>query len=202
MKKQNRKIILIVIVILILCIFFFQNKKKFNNQFQDELIFFKLFSSKQENSENMQKSEKSESQISQAYESYRFYVSYHNIDFKNINLTNSINRDTLVHEKIAPGTKGAFEILLETNEKIHYQIKFKSKNQKPENLTFKIEGKDKKYNKLEEMEEDLQGEIKENKRIIINWQWEYETSETQNRQDTEDGKKIRQYHFTIYAIGQ
>ncbi len=199
MKKQNRKVILIVVVILILCIFLFRNKKNFNNQFQDELIFFKLFSSKQENSENILKLE---SKTSQTHQQYRFHVSYHNIDFKNIYLSNSIHKDTLIHEKIAPGTKGTFEIILEASEKTHYQIKFESKNEKPENLTFKIEGKDRKYQKLEEMEEELQGEVKENKRIIINWEWEYETNEAQNWQDTKDGKRIKQYNFIIYAIGQ
>lgn len=199
MNKQKRKVILIFIVILVLCIFLFQNKKNFNNRFQDELIFFKLVSSKQENSENELKSK---NQVSQANQEYKFHVSYKNTDFKNIYLSNSINRDTLIHEKIAPGTKGEFEIVLESNEKTHYQIKFESKNEKPENLTFKIKGKDRKYQRLEEMEQDLKGEVKENKRIIIDWEWEYETNEIKNLQDTKDGELIKQYNFTIYVIGE
>lgn len=199
MKKQKRKVILIIIAILVLCIFLFQNRKKFNNRFQDELIFFKLFSSKQENSENILKSE---NQVNQAYRQYIFDVSYKNMDFKNIYLANSLNKDTLIHERIAPGTKGAFEIILESKENTYYQIKFESKSKKPENLTFKIEGKDRKYYTLEEMEQELKGEVKGNKRIVIHWEWEYEANEIQNWQDTKDGETIKQYNFTIYAIGQ
>ena len=121
--------------------------------------------------------------------------------FKEINFINTINKNTLIHQKIAPGTSGKFEILLETNENIDYKIKFKSKNDKPKNLIFQIEGKDRKYKSLEEMEPELQGEIKETKSIIINWKWEYETNGAKNRQDTEDGEKIKQYQFEIYAIG-
>lgn len=52
------------------------------------------------------------------------------------------------------------------------------------------------------MEEELKGEIKEKKNIIIHWEWEYEKNETQNLQDTQDGENMKQYNFTIYAIGQ
>lgn len=52
------------------------------------------------------------------------------------------------------------------------------------------------------MEAELKGKMKENKRIIIYWEWEYEKSETQNLQDTKDGENIKQYYFTIYTIGE
>lgn len=100
------------------------------------------------------------------------------------------------------GTKGAFEIWLQTNEKINYQIKFESKNDKPKNLSFKIDEKDRKYERLEDMEQELKGEINENKKIVIHWEWEYEKDEMQNLQDTKDGENIKRYNFTIYAIGQ
>lgn len=99
MKKQKRKISLIVIAILILCIFLFQNKKKENNQFQDELIFFKLFSSGQDMPKNKFKSE------NQTYQRYIFHVSYKNTDFKNIYLSDTIDYNTLIREKIAPRHK-------------------------------------------------------------------------------------------------
>ena len=115
--------------------------------------------------------------------------------------SDTINKNTLINEKIAPGTSGGFEILLETNQKINYQIKFRSKNEKPQNLNFQIEGEDRKYNSLEELEQTLKGEIEENKIININWKWEYEIGKNENKQDTEDGKKLKQYQFEIYAIG-
>lgn len=191
MRKRTIFIILLIIIILI---FLLQNNKKQNNETQDDLIFFKLFGTGQQNTENT--TEKREQAV------YNFNVSYKNIDFKNINLSDTINKNTLIREKIAPGTKGSFEIFLETNEKINYEIKFESKNEKPKNLNFQIKGKDREYETLEDMENDLMGEISENKRIIINWKWDYELNNTQDLQDTKDGENIKNYQFTIYAIGK
>ena len=98
------------------------------------------------------------------------------------------------------GTSGKFEIILETNQKINYKIKFESKNDKPQNLSFWIDGKDKKYKRLEDMQNELQGEIDTNKSIIIDWSWDYEIGENQNIQDTKDGENLTKYNFTIYAI--
>lgn len=194
MKKSRRKLVFMVLLITILLIFLWQNIKKQNNETQNDLIFFKLFNIGQQN--NKKSIEKGEKTV------YYFNVSYKNIDFKNINLLDTLDRNTLVREKIAPGTKGSFEIYLETNEKIKYQIKFESKNEKPKNLNFQLEGKDRKYETLEEMEKDLIGEISEDKKIIINWEWNYEQNKTQDLQDTKDGENIENYKFTIYAIGE
>lgn len=180
MEKQKRKIILVIIII-ILCIFFFKTRKKQADEFQDELIFFKLFSSEQKNKENTEYKHK-------------------NIDVKDIKLTDTINKETLVHDKIAPGAKGNFEIVVETNEKVYYQIQFESKSEKPKNLKFQIDGKERKYEKLEDIQQELQGEISENKRIVINWEWKYEENETEDKQDTKDGQTIGEYCFTIYCI--
>lgn len=194
MKQPKSKIILFPIILFILIIFLFQMKKKQNNDFQEELIFFKLFSfGQKENNKSIQYQENQE---------YKFQVSYKNIDFKNINLSDTIKQDTLVQEKIAPGTEGAFEIFLQSNRKMNYRIHFKSTNEKPENLYFQLEGKDRKYTSLENMEQELKGEFIKNKRIKIHWKWEYEKDNKQNLQDTKDGELIGQYHFTIYAIGE
>ena len=52
------------------------------------------------------------------------------------------------------------------------------------------------------MEEELKGEMTENKRIIIHWKWEYEKNRTQDIQDTKDVETITKYNFVIYAIGK
>ena len=52
------------------------------------------------------------------------------------------------------------------------------------------------------MEADLQGEVEKNKNIVINWNWEYEQNEKEDWQDTKDGETIKQYQFTIYALGK
>lgn len=199
MTKQKRKIFLLVILMIIIVIFLVLNRKDPNNKFQDELIFFKLFSSGQGENENTLPSK---NQNKSSYQPYIFQVSYHNIDFKNIYLADTINDKVKVREKIAPGTEGKFEIILQANQNINYQIMFKSQNDKPKNLNFIIEGKDKKYTRLEDMEQDLKGEMTGNKRITIHWRWEYEINQTEDVQDTQDGQKIKQYYFTISAIGQ
>ena len=164
MKKQKIKIILAIIII-ILCMTLFQNIKKTKGGFQDELIFFKLFSSVQKTNHHQ----------------YNFKLEDKKIESKNVKLTDTIDKETLIEEKIAPGTKGNF---------------------KPHNLKFQIKGKDKKYEKLEDMQSQLQGEISENKRIIINWEWKYEENEIKDKQDTKDGQTIGKYYFTIYTIGK
>lgn len=179
--------------------FFIRNQGDFKNQFQDQFIFFRWFSSKSEENEEVFKSKKQRDQKDQPY---IFEVSYHNIDFKEIFLIDTIQKDTSIHKKIAPGTEGGFEILLKSNKNIGYQIKFDSQNQKPKNLSFQIEGKDRKYEKLEEMEEELNGELIDSKKIKILWKWEYEKSKIQNLQDTKDGETLEQYNFMIYAMGK
>lgn len=196
MKKQKKKVIIFIFFLLVLIIFLFLSKKNLKKTFQDELIFFKLFSS------HTSKKEEKQATILPKNQAYSFKVSYRNIDFKNIYLADTMKRDTLVREKIAPGTEGDFEIILQTNQRVNYRIEFKSTNEKPKNLYFKIEGKDRKYIQLEDMEKELKGEITESKSIKIHWKWDYETDKRQNFQDTKDGEMIRQYKFTIYAIGE
>ena len=217
MKKQKTRIIVNLILILIICIFLLLIMKHKNDEFQDDIIFFKSFylgnkktntNLEAEDKVNLNElllindNEKETNEKDSELPEYIFNVTYKDADFKDVNLTNTIDKTTLVNEKIAPGTAGAFEILLETNEKISYEIKFESKNEKPKNLVFSIKGKDRKYNNLEDMEKELKGEITENKSIVINWQWEYEKNETQNIQDTKDGEKLTKYNFTIFAIGK
>lgn len=196
MKKLKSKIILITLVILIVMVFLFQIQKNQNFNSQEEFIFFKLFSFHQKENSDTFLSEKQESS------SYDFEVAYQNIDFKDIYLVDTMQRNSLRQEKIAPGTQGEFTILLKSNKKINYRIQFKSTNEKPENLYFQIKGSDRKYKKLEDMEENLKGELLGNKRISIYWKWEYEGEEEENKQDTKDGQTMIKYQFTIFAIGQ
>ena len=174
----------------VLFIFLFINSN--NNFFQEEIFFFKTF---------RLKNPKDSQDLSNQKSNIELKISHKNIDFKNVNLSNTINKNSLIDGKIAPGTSGSFEISLETNNNIKYQLKFKSKNDKPQNLNFQIKGKDKKYKTLEEMSNELYGNIKNKKTITINWQWEFEKSKIQNIQDTKDGEKLVEYNFTIYAIG-
>jgi hypothetical protein len=114
----------------------------------------------------------------------------------------------LVYEKIAPGTQGNFSIILSGNKTSKYSIEFRSLNEKPKNLKFSAfsDGNvvSAEKNSLEELAKDLVGKIEKNqtKIIIINWYWDYENTENENIQDTEDCRKINQYQFDIYTQGE
>lgn len=198
MKNKKTKIIITLIIVLILIIFFqIKLLKKVSN---DDFLFLKLFSDSQE---NLNKNNNEKSNI------YKFNVKYKNTDFKSINLEDTIDRKTLVHERIAPGTSGKFQIELSSNKKIKYQINLKNETPKPQNLYFKINIKNRdllESNSLEELEKELQGVIYKNEKVIINfeWYWKFQDEDstvTTDIQDTNDSKNIKQYKFIIQVKG-
>ena len=132
-----------------------------------------------------------------------FNVRYKDTQLKDVNLLETINNKTLVYEKIAPGTSGDFDIVLNSKEDINYEINFKSENSKPSNLQFYTSANNKRYATLEELDDTLKGRIIENEKkvIHINWEWCYESSKENNEQDTIEAKKIREYNFSIYVKG-
>lgn len=203
-KKNYKKliVILLVIVIFVILFAFFKSNKKF---FNDNLIFFKLFDSGLFNQFATKDDEViANKQINLENSSELFFhVEYDNTDFKKINLADTINKDTLVEEKIAPGTKGNFKIFLLSNKDIEYTINFISLNSKPKNLFFEIEGRNEEYQSLEDLQDDLIGSINENevKTISINWYWKYDNNSKEDVQDTKDGREIQKYNFEILVSG-
>ena len=203
-KKNYKKliVILLVIVIFVILFAFFKSNKKF---FDDNLIFFKLFDSGLFNQFATKDDEViANKQINLENSSELFFhVEYDNTDFKKINLADTINKDTLVEEKIAPRTKGNFKIFLLSNKDIEYTINFISLNSKPKNLMFEIEGRNEEYQSLEDLQEDLIGSINENevKTISINWYWKYDNNSKEDVQDTKDGREIQKYNFEILVSG-
>ncbi len=196
-NKKNIKLIEILIsIILIFLIFLAQPKNKSNNLYQD-ILFLKLFKATNEK-ENITKESK------EKIKQYKFNVKYNNMNFKNINLIETINKKTLINEKIAPGVEGTFQIILDTNEDTNYFIEFKSENSKPKNLKFENVENKKLKNNIEELNSELKGKIKkdEQKIITIHWFWNYENSKIEDNQDTLDSKNIKNYKFTIHAYGK
>lgn len=153
---------------------------------QQDLIFFQFF-----NTVNADRSQ------------FIFDVQYRNLKLKDINLLQTVNNKTLVYGKIAPGTSGGFDILINSKEKINYKITFESENVKPSNLKFYTSQDNRKYDSLEELGNTLDGMISENqkKKIHINWEWSYEINKQSNDKDTIDAKRIRKYNFSICVKG-
>ena len=173
---RNNKVKIIILILVFLIILFILLKivqnRKFN--FQEDIIFFKLFS--------VQESTKDED--------YEIEVVKGKRNFQKIDLAQTVDIKTLVDEKIAPGAKGSFYVYLTSNSNMNYEIEIIDKNESPKNFQFKID------------EENGKLEKNKTKKIEINWDWPYEINEKENIQDTKDGKNIEKYAFEICAIGK
>ena len=135
-----------------------------------------------------------------------------------IELLSTYNNETLVDNKIAPGTTGKFNIIVDaTGSEVgaNYIVQIKSNSKKPQNLKFVYDGK--KYDidnekEAQELADSISGIITandENKQrtITIGWVWEYQTGNTEDEKlqndliDTKDSKEIQDYTFTVSVIG-
>lgn len=197
-KIKNVTILSLVFILIIFLIKMFFFKEFTNVQEVNDYTFFKFFSS------GISKQDKIE-----VLNEYEFKVKYNNMEFKSIDLLGTVDKEKLVYEKIAPGTSGYFNIVLDSNKNLKYKVIFESINEKPKNLKFialqneKVLGE---ANTLDELSRYLEGNIikNENVNITINWYWNYENKENielMDIQDTEDSKRIEKYQFNIYTYG-
>lgn len=198
MKKQIKKkksIIIILIILLIIGIYFLL--KKDNIFFKDDIIFFKNLYSSINNTKENKDTVKNDN--SNNYNIIK--VSTKKQTTKEMSLFSNLNNQINWNKIIYPGTSGEFEIKLYGQENLQYEVTFKSKNQKPKNLVFKQNGKE--YETLEELGENLKGNLQKDeiRNIVIEWKWEYETNEKQDMQDTKDGEEIKKYNFEIIVKG-
>lgn len=213
--KNKKKIILKLILILILIILFlkiFFLKGLSNVQKIDDFLFLKLFSNGESLPKITQNSENCSirSEDGKYQKVYNFKIDYKNMDFKSINLAETIDKKTLIYEKIAPGTSGSFNILLDSNQSLKYKIEFNSVNEKPYNLNFRALKNEEmlgEANTLEELSEKLTGYINQNEKIniTINWYWNFENKQKQEDtdiQDTKDSENIKKYQFNVHALGE
>lgn len=196
-KAKILKLLIIFLVIIIIIIILNSNIKLFQS---DDYIFLKIFQKTNNQPQDTYNTKKEEN--------YVFKVSFKSIDIKQIDLIKTVNKNTYVNEKIAPGTSGSFNILLDANKNSKYKINFISVNEKPQNLHFKAlkdEEEIVKADTLEKLSEKLEGNInkKESIKIEIQWYWDFENNKTNSDiQDTEDSKKIKRYQFNLYALGE
>lgn len=145
--------------------------------------------------------------------SWSFKVNEKDEKLQTISLKSTVNNETLINNKIAPGTEGEFQIKLDANGSdvgINYVVKFENETQKPKNLKFLYDGKT--YNSLTELQNVLTGTINANeqdkvKTLTICWNWQYETGKTEQEisasdiVDTQNGKQIANYTFDIIVSG-
>lgn len=144
---------------------------------------------------------------------WSFLVNGQESSMNTIDLSSTCNNETLIDNKIAPGTEGNFNIEIDATGSevgIQYQVTFDEKSQKPNNLYF-IYNKST-YANFDDLAYALKGVINadaENKKISIpiKWIWEYETGnspelrEPEDVEDTQDGKTLQNYAFDVIVTG-
>ena len=143
---------------------------------------------------------------------WSFKVNDNEAQIQTINLASSVDNNTLVDNKIGPGTSGNFQIKIDATGAevgIDYKVHFINETNKPQNLFFTYD--DKKYENIAEIEKDLVGTIEANaeektKTINIHWEWPYETGKdsqivANDKIDTQNGKSIAEYTFDVVVEG-
>lgn len=144
---------------------------------------------------------------------WSFKVNGQKEQVQSIDLASTCDNETLVGNKIAPGTSGSFNIMVDgtgSEVGIDYHIRFLDESNKPTNLKFIYENVE--YNSIQELENDLSGTIganDENKSRTLNikWKWDYETGNSQTEIasndviDTENAKNIQNYTFDVSVTG-
>ena len=132
---------------------------------------------------------------------------------QSVDLLSTYNNETLIDNKVAPGTSGHLDIIIDATGSevgVDYKVKFLNETEKPQNLVFIYN--DNEYATIQELQEDLSGTINANednktRTITINWEWQYETGENENEInqndiiDTQNAKDFENYTFDINVIG-
>ena len=144
---------------------------------------------------------------------WSFKVNGKSEEVQTINLASTCNNETLINNKIAPGTEGAINIIIDgtgSDVGIEYNVKFENEMNKPQNLKFMYN--EETYNSITELEDILTGVINANAEnkvttLTVNWEWEYETGENENeilandKIDTQNAQDITNYTFDIIVSG-
>ena len=136
-----------------------------------------------------------------------------------ISLVDSANEVSLVEGKIAPGTKGSFDIVIDATGSevgVDYKVNVAEETNLPTNLLYNVtmDGETSEtYSSLKELaQEELEGNLDTingefTKTITVNWEWPYETSNGDSvtegdAADLVDGTKDNlNYEFVLQIIG-
>ena len=144
---------------------------------------------------------------------WSFKVNGQKEQVQTIQLESTCDHETLDKHKIAPGTSGSFNIIVDgtsSNVGIHYHIKFTNESTKPTNLKFSYDNYE--YSSINELESILSGTIQANEEekirtLTIHWQWPYETGNNEieiannDKIDTQDAQNIATYTFNVMVSG-
>lgn len=144
---------------------------------------------------------------------WNFKVNNQSSTMGTINLADTFTPETIKDNKLAPGVKGDFDIVIDATEcetGVEYAINFENIKDKPKNLEYGYG--DIYVSDIKELEPYLTGIIHANdeertRTIKLYWSWRYEsanpneTIEESNEQDTIDGRTLSQHSFDIVVTG-
>lgn len=136
-----------------------------------------------------------------------------------ISLVDTANQVSLVEGKIAPGTSGNFDIVIDATGSevgVDYEVRVAEENNMPTNLIYKVvvDGQtSENYTSLKELaEKELKGNIdtlngENTKTIKVIWEWPYETKDVSgnivgDEEDLANGTSSNlNYEFVLQIIG-
>lgn len=144
---------------------------------------------------------------------WAFLVNGQTASITKLNLANTYNPETLTQNRIAPGTRGSFDIVIDatgSNVGIDYNVSFTNEINKPQNLQFIYENNV--VSSVKELEQYLTGTINANssekiKKMTIEWLWPYQSGNTEeekvleDKEDTQNGQTLGSYKFDIVITG-
>ena len=144
---------------------------------------------------------------------WNFKVNGQTEEMATIKLLDTYDESTLINGKIAPGTSGSFDLVIDATESevgVKYSVDFKNETNKPTNLKFKYQ--DRVFNQIEEFEDLFTGVIdaddtNKTRTLTVKWEWAYETGDTSeaiitnDKIDTSDGLNALDYSFDVVVTG-
>ena len=142
-----------------------------------------------------------------------FKVNGQKEEVQTISLGSTYDSSTLVNGKIAPGTEGNFQIIVDATGSdvgIDYNIKFLNETSKPSNLKFYYQ--DEEYDSILKLGDVLSGTINadeenKSKTFDIKWKWDYQTGTNEmeitanDGVDTYDAERFTNYEFDVIVSG-
>lgn len=140
---------------------------------------------------------------------WSFVARDNNNDITNISLQDTANEVSLVQGKIAPGTHGSFDIIIDATGSevgVDYDVNVVSETNIPTNMKFKQRDSNNSYSSLKELADtELNGTINlaegnKVKTITVEWEWPYETENGDNA-DMVNGTAAGNYQFGLQIIG-
>lgn len=144
---------------------------------------------------------------------WNFVVNDSTEQMQTIKLADTYNQETLINGRIAPGTSGTFDLVLDASGAevgVKYKVDFDNETNKPSNLKFKYN--DKVFDEIEDYEDVFTGIIdaddtNKTRPLTVDWIWNYETQDNGNtleendKTDTLEGLDALDYSFDITVTG-